>query len=114
MEGIDMSKEYSEEFDRLRKNRVETSYFKYGKARKNFANGNVQAIPTMELCIKKYNETGKREYLLDAANYLMFEYMFPQHPKAHFRATSSEESVGIVGISEKEMEKFREESKWVY
>ena len=110
MEQIDMSKEYSEEFDKLRKNRVEMSFYKYGPARKNFATGNVQAIPTMDLCIKKYKDTGNREYLLDAANYLMFEYMFPQHPKAHFRATSSEESAGIVGISIKEMEQYRYEN----
>ena len=109
MDQIDMSKEYSEEFDRLRKNRVETSYYKYGPVRKNFGTGNVQAIPTMERCIKKYQETGNREYLLDASNYLMFEYMFPQHPKAHFRATSSEESAGIVGMSVNEIERYRNE-----
>ena len=109
MEQIDISKEYSEEFDNLRRNRVEMSFYKYGPARKNFATGNVQALPTMELCVKKYQATGNREYLVDAANYLMFEFMFPQHPKAHFRATSSEESAGIVGISVNEMEKFREE-----
>lgn len=105
----DMSQEYSDEFDRLRKNRVDTSYYKYGPARKNFATGNVQALPTMDLCVKRYQETGNKEYLLDAANYLMFEYMFPQHPKAHFRATSSEESAGIVGISVNEMKKYSEE-----
>ena len=110
MEQIDMSKEYSEEFDKLRKNRVEMSFYKYGSARKNFRTGNVQAIPTMELCVKKYQETGNREYLLDAANYLMFEYMYPQHPKAHFRATSSEENAGIVGISANEMERFKNDS----
>lgn len=108
MEQIDMSKEYSEEFDRLRKNRVEISYYKYGPVRRNFSTGNVQAIPTMELCVKKYQETGNKEYLLDAANYIMFEYMYPQHPKAHFRATSSEESAGIVGMSVNEMERYNE------
>ena len=110
IEQIDMSKEYSEEFDKLRKNRVEMSFYKYGPARKNFGAGNVQAIPTMELCVKKYQETGNREYLLDASNYIMFEYMFPQHAKAHFRATSSEESVGIVGISVNEMQRFLDET----
>lgn len=110
MESLDMSKEYSEEFDKLRKNRVEMSFYKYGAARKNFGTGNVKAIPTMELCIRKYRETGNREYLLDAANYLMFEYMYPQHPKAHFRATSSEESAGIVGMSVNEMERFKNDS----
>ena len=110
MESLDMSKEYSEEFDKLRKNRVEMSFYKYGTARKNFATGNVQAIPTMELCVKKYQETGNLEYLLDASNYLMFEYMFPQHPNAHFRATNSEESAGIVGMSANEMERFKNDS----
>lgn len=105
----ELSQEYSEEFDRLRKNRVEMSFYKYGSARKNYKNGNIKALPSMELCIEKYNETGNREYLVDAANYLMFEYMYPQHPKAHFRPTSSEESAGIVGISVAEMEKIKEE-----
>lgn len=108
MEPIDMKKEYSEEFDHLRKVRVETSYYKYGPARKNYATGNVQALPSMELCIKKYQETGNREYLVDAANYIMFEFMYPSHSNAHFRSTSSEESAGQVGMSVGEMERFKE------
>lgn len=108
MKAIDMSQEYSDKFDQLRRNRVETSYYKYGSARKNFSTGNVQAIPTMERCIKKYQETGNTEYLLDATNYLMFEFMYPQHPKAYFKATNSSESAGIVGISANEMEAFKE------
>lgn len=103
-----MKKEYSERFDELRKNRVEVSYHKYGEAKKNFQSGNVQAIPTMQKCINRYNETGNTEYLVDAANYLMFEFMYPQHPKAHFRATDSKESAGIVGISVKEMERYKD------
>lgn len=110
MDKIDMSQEYSDRFDRLRRNRVETSFYKYGSARKNFATGNVQALPTMERCLKKYQETGNKEFLLDAANYLMFEFVFPQHPKAHFRATESGESAGIVGMSVKEMERFKNDS----
>lgn len=105
-----LSQEYSEEFDRLRKNRVEQSFYKYGPVRKNYKTGYVKAIPSMERCLIKYNETSNREYLVDAANYLMFEYMFPQHPKAHFRQTPSEESAGIVGISVAEMEKIKEEN----
>lgn len=104
-----MKNEYSERFDELRKNRVEVSYHKYGPVKKNFSTGNVQAIPTMQLCVDKYNETGNTEYLLDAANYLMFEFMYPQHKKAHFKATDSKDSAGIVGISEKEMERYRED-----
>lgn len=98
------SEEYSERFDELRKNRVKTSYHKYGTAKINFGERLVEAIPTLQLCIDKYNRTGNTEYLLDAANYAMFEFMYPQHKDAHFRATSSSESAGIVGISVAEME----------
>lgn len=104
---INMKDEYSDRFDQLRRNRVEVSYYKYGPSRANFATGNVQALPTMEKCIEKYNATGNTEYLLDAANYLMFEFMYPQHKKAHFKATDSKDSAGIVGISVGEMERYR-------
>lgn len=40
----------------------------------------------------------------------MFEFMYPQHPKAHFRATASEESAGQVGMSVGEMKRFQEEN----
>ena len=104
-----ISEEYSERFDQLRKNRVETSFYKYGPAKKNFQTGNVQALPTMERCIEKYNSTANTEYLVDAANYLMFEFMYPQHPNAHFKSTDSKDSAGIVGISVKEMEDLKNE-----
>lgn len=105
---MDMTKEYSDKFDKLRKNRVETSYFKYGPAKQNFGRGYVDAIGSLEKCLQKYKDTGNTEYLCDLANYAMFEYMYPQHEKAHFKATESGESAGIVGMSVKEIEDFRE------
>ncbi len=104
---MDISQEYSEKFDKLRKNRVETSFYKYGPVRRNFSTGNVQAIPTLERCLQKYKDTGNTEYLCDLANYAMFEFMYPQHPNAHFRETDSNESAGIVGMSVNEMERLR-------
>ena len=104
--------DYSERFDELRKNRVEVSHYKYGSAKKNFATGNVNALDTMQLCINKYKETRNTEYLCDAANYLMFEFMFPQIPGAYFKATDSNGSAGIIGISEVELKALREESSW--
>lgn len=98
--------EYSEEFDKLRKNRCAVSYYKYGSAAANYGRGLIQALPTARQCIEKYEATGNTEYLVDAANYLMFEFMYPHHPKGHFRATDSGESAGIVGMSIKEMEEF--------
>lgn len=113
MDKLDMSKEYSDEFDKLRKNRVSTSFYKYGPVKDNFLTGNVEAIPTMELCLNKYKSTGNVEFLIDAANYLMFEFMYPHHPNAHFRATDSSESAGIVGMSVNEMERFKKENSFL-
>ena len=112
MDKLDMSKEYSDKFDELRKNRVATSFYKYGPAKDNYSTGNVKSIPTMELCLNKYKETGNLDYLLDACNYAMFEFMYPQHPKAYFCATDSHESAGIVGMSVNEMERFKNENNF--
>ena len=108
---MNWKEEYSEEFDKLRKNRVQVSYYKYGPAKDNFGQHLVNAIESHDLCIKKYWETGNTEYLLDAANYIMFEYMYPQHPNAHFRATGSDESAGIVGVSINEIRRSSNEDK---
>lgn len=92
----EIEKEYSKDFDKLRKNRVEVSYYKYGPARENFGCGRVDAIGSLELCLDKFKKTGNTEYLLDVANYAMFRYMYPL-PGEYFKATDSSESAGTVG-----------------
>ena len=89
-----LESEYSIEFDKLRKNRVEVSFFKYGPARKNFGEGRVDALATAELCIEAFKKDHNSEHLVDAANYLMFRYMYPM-PWEYFKGTDS--SVGTVG-----------------
>ena len=89
-----LKSEYSIEFDKLRKNRVEVSFFKYGPARKNFGEGRVDALATAELCIEAFKKDHNSEHLVDAANYLMFRYMYPM-PGEYFKGTDS--SVGTVG-----------------
>lgn len=88
--------DYSLEFDRLRKNRVEVSTYKYGPSQKNFGEGRVDALKTAELCLDAFKKDGNTEHLVDAANYLMFRFMYPM-PGEEFRATGSSESVGTVG-----------------
>lgn len=92
----ELEREYSTEFDKLRKGRVEVSYFKYGPARDNFGSGRVDAIGSLELCLEKFKKTGNTEYLLDVANYAMFRYMYPL-PGEYFKATDSSESAGTIG-----------------
>ena len=108
MAAIDdiLKTDYSEEFDKKRKALIQQSYFKYGKASRNFATGNVDAIGSLEKCLTKFKETGNTEYLCDIANYAMFRFMFPQKGE-YFRHTDSDDSAGIVGMSVKEMEDFK-------
>lgn len=91
-----MSGDYSTEFDRLRKNRVEVSFYKYGPARKNFGEGRVDALKTAELCLEAFKTDHNTEHLVDAANYLMFRFMFP-FPGEYFEATDDSGSVGTIG-----------------
>ncbi len=97
--GKEKPKEYSDRFDELRQNRIEVSFYKYGTAADNFGMGLVNALETHDMCIQKYIETGNTEYLVDAANYLMFEFMYPQIKGAYFEATDSSGSAGISGVS---------------
>lgn len=106
-----LSHEYSKEFDERRKEKVTISYYKYGPIKENFGNKLVQAIPTCQKCIKKYEETGNTEYLADAANYLMFEFMYPQKEGAYYKNTDSDGSVGLVGMSINEIKEFDAENK---
>ena len=94
-----LDKEYSKKFDELRKNRVEVSYHKYGPAKINFGDKLVNALDSANMCIEKYRATGNTEYLCDAANYLMFEFMYPQRSDAYFKATDSSESAGHAGVA---------------
>ena len=88
--------DYSEEFDRLRRNRVEMSHHKYGSARDNFGGGRVDALATAERCIEAFKKDHNTEHLVDAANYLMFRWKYPM-PGEFFKATDSSGSVGTVG-----------------
>ena len=108
--GKKMPSEYSDRFDELRQNRVSVSFYKYGTAKDNFGMKLVDALTTHDLCIEKYKETGNTEYLVDAANYLMFEFMYPQRDGAYFKPTDSSESAGVEGMPVNEMiDKFNRE-----
>jgi hypothetical protein len=106
--------EYSKKFDYLRLNRIAVSRYKYGAAKINFGQKLVNALGSAELCLKKYLETENTEYLVDAANYIMFEFMYPQVVNSHFKATDVKDSAGIVGMSIKEIEEFKDNSRLNY
>lgn len=103
--GEVMPNEYSDLFDILRQNRVELSFYKYGSAKDNFGEKLVNALETAKLCLDKYKSTKNTEYLCDAANYLMFEFMYPSLEGAYFRSTDSDESAGVDGTPINELKR---------
>lgn len=85
--------EFSTEFVQGMADRMAISHAKYGhvcaEAVKKF-----DPVANLLVRLKKYQDTGNTEWLMDVGNCAMIEFMFPQHPEAHFRPTDSDESPG--------------------
>jgi hypothetical protein len=96
--------EYSMQFDKLRQNRMEVSFHKYGPIKENYGNHLVSAVKNLEKRLALYKETGNTEYLCDVANFAMIEYMYPQHGQAHFDNLS--ESPGLGGMTYRDLERY--------
>lgn len=103
-----LSTEYSEKFDKIRKDAMVMSHYKYGFIKDNAQKKAINYLDTIKLRIKKYEETGNTEFLADVANFCMIEFMYPQHPSGHYKPTDSKESPGLVGMSTKEIEDYIE------
>lgn len=87
--------EYSEQFLQGMLNRIAISCHKYGLIADNFPD-RVHAIDSAIQRIDQYHRTQNTEFLIDAANFLMFEFIHPLLPGAHFTATDSRHSPGIT------------------
>lgn len=87
------SSEWSEEFLQGMRDRMSMSYFKYGPVRDAYPS-KVNALESLRARVEKYEQTGNTEWLMDAANFCMIEFMCPAHKRAHFKATDSADSPG--------------------
>lgn len=87
------SSEFSETFIQGMRDRMQVSYHKYGPVADAYP-GKVSALESLQARLDKYMSTGNTEFLMDAANFAMIEFMLPSHPSAHFRPTDSNESPG--------------------
>ncbi len=70
-----LKRTFSNDFIKKMKNRILVSYCKYGdlrKAKKDLKNHRDE-LKNAEYRIKRYKETGNLEYIIDAANFVMFE-----------------------------------------
>lgn len=90
--------QFSTEFMVGMANRMEMSFYKYGNLHDAYPN-KLDALASLELRLKKYQETGNTEFLMDAANFAMIEFMAPRHPRAFFAATDSDQSPGRVSLA---------------
>ena len=89
------SSEFSNEFVQKMKNAMEVSYYKYGTVSEAYPH-KVDAVSSLMLRVAKYQETGNSEYLVDAANFAMIEFMLPSHKEAHYKAEDSDKSPGRI------------------
>lgn len=87
------SSQYSRDFIQGMLDRMGMSYHKYGHIADAVAGG-LDPLAEVFARVRKYRATGNTEWLMDAANYLMIEFLHPSHDDAHFRATDSNESDG--------------------
>ena len=76
-------------------NRMMISFYKYGPVKDAYPH-KVNALKSLLLRLEEYKKTGNTEFLMDAANFAMIEFMYPSHPDAYFRATDSDESPGRI------------------
>lgn len=87
--------EYSAAFLQGMLNRMAVSGFKYGPVADAYP-GKVDALASLAQRIEKYLETHNTEFLIDAANFAMIEFMRPQFEDAFFAATDSDQSPGLI------------------
>ena len=75
--------------------RMALSFFKYGAVAEAYPE-RVDAVSSLYKRMERYDRTGNTEWLMDAANFAMIEFMRPRHPLAHFAATDADQSPGRV------------------
>lgn len=85
--------EFSPEFVEGMKNRMVVSFYKYGPLKLAYPH-KVNALESLQDRLKKYAETGNTEFLIDAGNFAMIEFMHPSHPNAFFAGTDDDASPG--------------------
>jgi len=87
------SEQYSEQFLQGMIDRVAQAYHKYGLTKNNIE---ADWLGSVKLRIDKYLETGNKEWLIDASNFIMCEFMYPRKGGTHYRATEAGESPGFI------------------
>ncbi len=91
--GLCPDSEFSQEFMDGMLSRMAVSFHKYGAVKDAYPH-KVSALKSLQQRLKKYEATGNLEYLIDAANFAMIEFMCPAREDAFFEPTDSDGSPG--------------------
>ena len=75
--------------DRMR-NAMSVSFHKYGPVKQAYPH-KVSAIRSLKDRLRRYEETGNADYLVDIANFAMIEFMLPAHELFHDKPTDGGE-----------------------
>ena len=98
-----LKRDFSGEFIEKMKNAIETSHYKYGWASKTYPEL-AQAYKCARERLDEYVKTHNKEYLVDVANFVMLEFLYPAFDDARYVPTDSDKSIGLAGgISYKEL-----------
>jgi hypothetical protein len=87
-----LASEFSEDFVKGMRERMVVSFYKYGYVAD--AVGKVNMISSLTDRLRKYAETKNTEFLIDAANFAMIEFMHPSVDGAFFAGTDDDQSPG--------------------
>ena len=90
--------EFDEKFLQGMLDRMAMSFHKYGKVSDAYP-FKVNATASLTQRLREYAKTGNTEYLIDAANFAMIEFMHPCHENPHFKPTDDDGSPGRISAS---------------
>lgn len=100
-----LATEWSPLFEKIRKDMMVMSYYKYGPVAENYKEHKcMDAIGNLKKRLEAYEQTGNTEFLADIANFAMLEFMHPQHPNAYYKPTDSG-AVKTVGFGINEVKR---------
>lgn len=100
--------EYSDAFDKLRKDMMEMSYYKYGPVKENAESGLTDFVKSLDKRYEAFKHTKNTEFLADIANLCMMIWMYPECFGCHYQPTDGKDSPGIDGTTVKEMKEWGE------
>lgn len=85
--------EWSNKFETLMRNRLIMGAYRYGVLN-NMNKPTYNRVESMINRLRKYEQTGNTEFLVDVANLCMLEFEEGVHPNKHFSSIDDGEHVG--------------------